>query len=289
MGNNIPLLIFIHIERCGGTTINHLMLSNYPGVLAPKIAASINQKSKQVPSYDYRPEDLKQLLSVYPRIRFIGGHHTRVYQPYQGVIKRPAFFFTFLRDPLDRYLSHLNYQRISMGINWTPDEFIHNPRFNNWQTFRIAGEQNLSKAKEYLADKMNFTGITEKFDESLVMMRNLAGLEGFRLKYAQQNRIRSEKNPASLKILKYDDLDNHQKNKLQENNQLDLELYEYALKEIFPGYRNKLEQLEIKGLVNKPEKDKNSPAIQKRNIFCNKLLRRYLKVCFRFRSHEYKY
>ena len=47
-GNISPLLIFVHIERFCGTTLNYSMLVNLPGVIAPKANLQINHETAQV-------------------------------------------------------------------------------------------------------------------------------------------------------------------------------------------------------------------------------------------------
>jgi hypothetical protein len=288
-GKTSSLLIFVHIERCGGTTLNYSMLNNFPGVLAPKANLQISQKVTQTLSVDYEPEDLEELLDIYPWISCIGGHHTRVYQPYHKVINKPVFYFTFLRDPVDRYLSHYNYQRIAMGIDWTLDEFLDNPRFNNWQTFRIAGEYNLQKAKEYLTSEMNFTGITEKYNESLVILQQLIGIDKMDFNYAAQNTITGDKNPNKLPAVKINDLNDELKDRIIKNNRQDLELYDYALNEIFPEYLNRFKQDELTAKASRLEKSSKEFTVNRKNKVLNKLLRRYLKFRLRFSSHRFKY
>lgn len=72
----------------------------------------------------FSQKELDLLLKLSPFTTGIGGHTTRTYLDYQKVVKNPVFYFTFLRNPVDRYMSHLNYQIHSMNIQWDIEEFV---------------------------------------------------------------------------------------------------------------------------------------------------------------------
>lgn len=282
-----PLIIFIHIERSGGTTLNHSMKNNFPGVFAPVIKSYINQKDQDVPNYDYTLDDFKELRLLYPWVRFIGGHHTRAYVQYDEVVARDAFYMTFLRNPVDRYLSHFNFQRISMGFDWELDEFLSNPRFNNWQTFRIAGCYDLNKAKEILQDRINFVGITERYNESLVLMKHFLGVHNFRIDYPLLNSIEEKSNPNSIEIIKYSKLDDFHKRIVEENNQMDIELYDFACKIIYPKYLITISSKELE--IGRKQLEKANLAFNENRIHfvMNKLSRKYINASLS--KHAYKY
>ena len=82
-----------------------------------------------------------------PFIGGIGGHTTRSWLDYEGAVGRDVFRFTFMRDPIARYMSHFNYQRIRMGLDWRIEEFLAESRFDNYHTRRYAGRASLERAK----------------------------------------------------------------------------------------------------------------------------------------------
>jgi hypothetical protein len=284
---NLPLIVFIHIERCGGTTLNHSMLSNFTGVFAPVYKTTVNQKSEEFIKLDYALVDIKQLIDFYPWTRFIGGHHTRAYIDYSDVTKSEVFYLTFLRNPVERYLSHFNFQRISMGIDWKLDEFLSNPRFNNWQTFRIAGIQDISVAKKILLERFNFVGITERYNESLVLLKHILNISNFRIAYPLKNSIADKSNPGAIEIIKFDKLDLKHRNLIMKNNELDIELYEFVRNELYPRYLNKISAAKLKNEIEKLERSNSSFKENKVKRLINKIARKYINSTLT--KHAFKY
>jgi len=175
--NNIKLNVFVHIERSGGTTFNSMLINNFLGYLVPKIKSPVDQKKEKDPNrLIFTNSNLKEVKKWAPNIKVLGGHHTRIFAEYEKIINGRIFYFTFLRDPVSRYLSHYNFQRNVMKINWTLTEFLNNYYFNNWQTKRIAGVEDVEIAKSYVAGRFDFVGLTEHYDESLLIFREKIGL-----------------------------------------------------------------------------------------------------------------
>lgn len=217
---------FIHIEKCAGTTFSHSLKYNVPFYLSLKPWYFwSNEKGNY-----FRKEELSILLKYFPMLSGIGGHTTRTFLDYESVIKKPIKYFTFLRDPIKRYMSHFNHQVNKKGIDWKLDEFIKEERFNNYMTRRIAGEANLKKAIQRIEEDFSFVGLFEKYDESIVLMNQFVFDEELLLYYETKNDSLYEKK------LNYNDLDNHIQEKIMKNNLLDLELYKYVKEKIYPQF-----------------------------------------------------
>ena len=96
----------------------------------------------------------------------------------------------------------------------------------NLQVKMMAGSSNLEEAKHYLR-QCRFVGLTEKFDLSLLLLKRScpSPLDVSYEKKREQsdNRIRKqiEADPRAMELLR-------------EHNRLDIELYDYAVREIFP-------------------------------------------------------
>jgi hypothetical protein len=142
-------------------------------------------------------------------------------------------YLTFLREPLKRYASHFNYQCHEMGVDWTPESFLAERRFDNFMTKRIAGAFDVELAKKRLAEDFAFVGLAERFDESLLLMRRTLGLDGFDVRYERRN---ASRDPAyhrrSQDLLRDDGF----VEEARKRNALDLELYDYAVNEIYPRF-----------------------------------------------------
>lgn len=185
------------------------------------------------PSAVFTAAELRVLLRWLPFTRGFGGHTTRAYVGYERATDRPVRYFTFLRDPIERYISHLEYQRARMGIPWSLETFLNEPRFSNFMTTRIAGVADVGRAKELLRERFAFVGLTERFDESLLLMRQALRLSCFDIRYERKN-VGQRQRLAEERDLLLDGRDALARIKSQ--NLLDLELYEFARTTLYPEY-----------------------------------------------------
>ena len=109
------------------------------------------------------------------------SHHIRFPLPH-GIVKdvNPVFI---VRNPFDRFISNYFYlQQIAGPLHYANQDIEsfykyvkqnHNPdvRYINGQTFHIAREINLKKAKE-IVDSSFLVGTTEMFNEFLIAFQN---------------------------------------------------------------------------------------------------------------------
>lgn len=113
---------------------------------------------------------------------------------------------------------------------------------HNMQTKRIAGSDDVEKAKKILKDNYFFVGLTEQFEESLKLL-SIVCPEKLNLKYkkkliSEDNSIKNEliNNSETLQILK-------------DTNKSDIELYNYVKDELFPEriqkYHKELKEIEL--------------------------------------------
>jgi hypothetical protein len=116
---------------------------------------------------------------------------------------------------------------------------------------KLAGERDLAAAKAILKTKMQFVGIQEKFDESLVLMRDALGLSDLSVAYGEprntaarrvggliyrlRGRLTQQSDTAekAMQARALSDIDQHH-GLLVEANSLDQQLYDYACDEIWP-------------------------------------------------------
>lgn len=220
------MLCFIHIERAGGTTLHHILRSNYISFLTLPPQLWTND-----PQAVFTAAELQAMLRLLPFTRGFGGHTTRVYAGYETATAQPLHYFTFLREPVQRYISQFQYQVERMGVPWSFESFLAEPRFANFMTHRIAGGADVQRAKELLRERFAFVGLTERFDESLLLMRHALGLPAMDVRYERQNAGGdSPAVPARVP------LGGGLLRQAHDRNRLDLELYEYARTVLYPEY-----------------------------------------------------
>ena len=219
------MICLTHIPKTGGTTFRYILINNYSWR-----------------HYDF-PESKKKFvnLSEYPfnscvirHIKSMSGHWLR-YSDNTKHLVPDLKFIVFLRDPIMRIISlFFHIQRYeNSGINfkkWVENEY-KGPILSNFQTKYIAGDNNLELAKSILQNGYFFVGLTELFDESLLILRKKLGVH-FDVRYV----IKRYSKNRSREILN----DNYNKKsleKLYEHNDLDLQLYKYVKNDLFSMYQ----------------------------------------------------
>lgn len=222
------MICFVHIERAGGTTLHTIFRNNYPLRYMP-----LTPRSTWANEEDHvlTQEQAKKLFSLFPFAVGFGGHTVRSYVDYESVLGKPIRYFTYLRDPIKRYISHYNYHRNVTGIDWTIDAFLREPRLHNFMTKRLAGCFDVDRAKEQLTQRMSFVGLTDRFDESLLLLRAELGMPDLNVFYQKQNasRVANYQKDPELQ-------EEETQQRIREVNALDIELYEFAKSELYPEY-----------------------------------------------------
>lgn len=195
------------------------------------------------------------------KIKFLHGHISFGVDEY---LPNSSIYITMLRNPVERIISHYYYvlrnpnhylydQVVSQNMNLK--DYVSSgisEELQNDQTRRLSGifqkslnsEQNptdmLEIAKINLKEKIGVFGLTEIFDESLLLFQRKIGFQD--IFYFKQN---STKNRT-----KKQDIPENVIQTIKDNNQLDIELYQYA-SDLFDSYitqesiKNKLQSFKI--------------------------------------------
>jgi len=217
------MICFIHIERAGGTTLHYMFRHNYFSFVTLTPWYLWTNEKQNI----FTAAEAKALFRTLPFVKAFGGHTARSYLGYESAIGKPIEYVTFVREPISRYLSHFRYQNRAMGIPWTIDEYLNEPRFDNFMTRRIAGTCDLDLAKQHLMEDYQFVGLTGHFDESLVLMKKYLGVPNFDISYSARNAGLKDHQEISLEPWM---------DQIREKNALDIELYRFAEKTLFPRF-----------------------------------------------------
>jgi len=221
-----PLLASVHIERCGGTTLNSVLARNFsPGAAK---ARCLSRKTAGV----FTPQDLKKMLLLNPAIRCVYGHPV---VPWAGLetVAPNIHYVTVLRDPVRRYLSHYQYRVEMKGEPLSLEEFAANEEYTNFQTKKIAGCDDVEKAKEILASRFLVVGVTEDLDTFLLMLKRKLRPITFSPCYGHLNIGRTD-SALRKRLEKRDD---ETRRLAADRNQADIELYRFATEEVLPRQR----------------------------------------------------
>jgi hypothetical protein len=224
-------IIFLHIPKAAGTTLSRVFLANYRRDETFTIDGVRGEESTK--QFIDMSADEKR------KIRLLQGH--MVFGLHKHLVS-PFSYITILRNPIDRVVSHYYY------VLREPKHYLYNEvvsrrmnlqdyvgsgistELNNDQVRLIAGiddqipfgcctRTNLEQAIGNLRKYFEVVGISERFDESLLLLKKKLGWHGMPL-YRKTNvtKGRPRIDQITRKGLKT----------IEKMNELDMELYEYA-------------------------------------------------------------
>lgn len=243
-GRQRRIIAFDHIPKTGGHTVRHVLQQNF-GVhhadVRQKVDASVVETvpdhtlGRSIDNLMADPPQVYGVPSIYLDdwvhlgLRSISSHAVVPFGDY-GDYEQRVDWFTMLRDPERRFLSHYQMNQGSREEPKDLKEWAEALPRKNLQTFWIAGRQDLEAAKQILDEQFAAVGLVEQFDRSLLMLREFACEDWFVPSY------QLEKNTARDTSLRdhvranwgdYEDI-------VHEHNALDIELYEYVRDELWP-------------------------------------------------------
>jgi hypothetical protein len=178
-------LFFVHIPKTAGTTFQSILWQVYdaPGVC--RVYPSWDQARDQVAASDPAV-----------KARVVVGHY--VYGLHCDPVMRPRIedrvrYATFLRDPVDRVVSHYNHvmnsdlplHREIFARHPTLESFLDHPWawdvqavfLTGWHRTTVRGDRPgaIRTAMENLRERFDAIGLTERFDESLAQFARAFG------------------------------------------------------------------------------------------------------------------
>ena len=226
------LLAFIHVAKTGGQTVEQMLRSSY-GIAhaeavqwAPRPAADPRAVDYVVPKYT--PDDLRRLQRLCPWLRSVGGHGIALWSNLQEV--RPVRWFAFVREPLARGASHFQYhvQTDRPDLAWA--DWVDWPVHRNHQLKMFSPTADAQDAIRRIEQQEVFVGLTERFDESLLVFRRLLRPD-LDPAYVRTNTARG--NDLARELL----ADPVKRGQLQEMYGAEQPLYDWVANELYPRYR----------------------------------------------------
>ena len=220
------LFIHLHIPKTGGTTLRDIIQRQYRA-----------EKILMIPKLEESENILKEVsTSQINQLKLIQGH---LKYGIHNHFHRRAKYFALIRDPINRVLSTYYYvlsqknnpQNLSTSNNqMTIYDFVQsgvNPFLINGQTKLISGktgnidnpiiesEELFSLAKENIENDFLFLGITEMFDETILILKNMLGWHMPYYSIANRTKKKPNYDAVNPTIISF----------IKEHNQLDIKLY----------------------------------------------------------------
>ena len=228
--------VFLHIPKTAGTTLYTIMDRQFELRQTVTINGERDHLNKLKEIKDSPAKARK-------KIELIKGH---TYIGWHEILPQKVTYFTLLRNPIDRFISHYYYIKNlpthplytlinEKNISLTDYAFMQGE--DNGQTRFLAtaidnGEieyrseecstEILDKAKENLQKYCAVVGIVEDFDKTLLLLKKKFGWSNIFYVVKNKNKSRRSKREISKETLKI----------IEKQHEYDLELYDYS-KDLF--------------------------------------------------------
>jgi hypothetical protein len=221
-------VIFLHIPKTAGSTLN--------GIIDHQFKRTATFTRHPHFSQEFNDEFKKLSEAQRERIRLVKGH---MFFGLHEFLPQPAAYITMLRDPVDRIISyyyhtvrHPNYEKVYNNVvsrHMSLKDFAScglTDSFENGQTRLLSGVQEgdtakeiLERAKKNLQEHFAVVGLTERFDETLILLKRILGW---------RNIFYTKLNVGMNRSKKKEDIPKETLSIIEKYNELDIELYRYA-------------------------------------------------------------
>jgi hypothetical protein len=247
-----PIAIFIHIPKTAGTTLHGLIWRHYP--------------PETVYTVDWVAHSLNDLATLdagrKSQIRIVTGH---IDFGVHDLLPGSYTYFTILREPIDLVISYYYYicrafdhphHRLATQPGMTLEKFMDSKidsSLYNIQTRMLAGKhavlppgecssELLDTAKRNLRDHFSVVGLTEEFDQTLLLLRR---------EFHWRNLLYAKMNVTHRRPVR-DDLSPSVRAAITAANEFDFELYDYArslfqerIRDYGPGFQAEVQRFQV--------------------------------------------
>jgi galactose-3-O-sulfotransferase len=234
------VLLFLHIPKTAGTTLQMILARQFA---RDRTYTILGNPGDSVRAFIGWPAEERE------RIQLVKGHMQFGLHHHTG---SPATYITMLRDPVDRVISEYFFLLRSTDVpgreevvarGMTLNDYVRHRdsiQIGNTQTRMLSGVEKvnarlwrggigpnqppgdidiLALAKKNLRERFTLAGLSERFDESLLLLRRLLG---FRRHLCYVNYNVTAGRPAK------DELPREMIQLIEQHEELDMALYEYA-------------------------------------------------------------
>ena len=214
-----PRLAIAHIHKTAGTTLSAALKYAFGGRYC--LATSRDPAAAFLSA-----DEVRSMTGVYPNLEVVMSHDVRpfgdLHEAFPGLS-----YATFVRDPVVRCASHYQYDLQRGGVDLPLEEWLGHDVSPNRQVRHLAGPGATGDdAVALVEDRVDFVGVTEHFDASLLMMAAVYG-------FARLGYVRKWSAPSDdIKRRLLDDP--VARAMLEDANREDLVLYRHVVDEVLP-------------------------------------------------------
>lgn len=231
--NQIQSVIFLHIPKTAGSTLQTILKQQYE---LNEIFYVKNFKPEPLDELSKMPETQRKKIKIFTGHMYFGLHE---------FLPQPSTYITIIRNPIERVISHYchvirrgcdhHLHQTVTSHNMSIKDYVCSgvtTEINNGQVRLLSGipgmnssyaecpDTMLETAKKNLQKHFSIIGLTERFDETLILLQKKVG---WRLPfYCKQN--------VNHKKLRKEEISKDTLDCIVKFNELDMELYEYAQK-----------------------------------------------------------
>ncbi len=222
----LPIL-FDHLPKCAGTTINQYLLTHYPQRVV--FGTNVRQPTESVKKFKSLPEDSRH------RYHLIIGHCTHQLLDY---VHPETIKLTVFRDPIERIISHYFFVK-QYKRHYLHDQVIKSNiqledyassglscELRNFYTAHFSGlpiekiemnpEESVYRAASVVSEKYNIVGFQDNLAAAMDKLKNVA-----RLPQPFQNQVLNK----TRKKIGLEEISKNARQTIAEVNALDVELY----------------------------------------------------------------
>jgi hypothetical protein len=217
---------FIHIPKTAGSTLRHLLRCAFG---AQHCDVKIANHRREVRNW-VGARDISLARKAYPNLCGIAGHRVISFEGLDDAVEELRFF-TVLREPIGRSISHFGYVHRHLKEALTREHlvaFLEQPVNRDLQTKWLSGKDDAGSAIREIDERIGFVGLMERFDETLLLLQHWLNEPAFKVQHVPRNQ-------ATRKLaLPFRD-DPELLAMLAEANRADLEVYDYVTTSLFPA------------------------------------------------------
>jgi hypothetical protein len=226
------VLAFCHIRKTAGTTLTAILRRSFG-------TRHFDTRGLRETGF-VTPEELQRVRNVYWNLASIAGHGV---SPAGGLHERfrSIRYYTFLREPISRTISQFSFL-VRCGVidcdgsqdpRWIARTFLKKAR--NAQSRHLAGRESAEEAIETIRRHVGFVGLVERFDESLLLLKQWSQAPELDISYVPQNVSARDSARHQNLLRELMQKDGEIAELVRVANQEDLRLYEWASSEVYPA------------------------------------------------------